>query len=93
MSLNEIIFLPDSHLKEISGFVGCTSLFRIELPSSVKDVRGFKECNFLRVVVVRTGCRVQDNKVFRTIRPFLIHENAGIKAGRRLFHLGTFSLS
>jgi hypothetical protein len=38
-SLNEIIFSSGSHLREISGFQSCTSLCRIEIPSSVEMTR------------------------------------------------------
>jgi hypothetical protein len=91
-SLNEIIFSSDSHLKEISGFGECSSLLRIQLPSSVKDVSGIFRCRSLRLVIFHAGCRVQLSERFRIIRPFLVYDDVNVKASRRQFHLGTFSL-
>jgi hypothetical protein len=91
-SLNEILFSRDTHQKEPSGFRECASLRRIELSSSVEGVSGFRGCNILHVVVVHTGCRMLHNEGLRMTRPFLVHEDADVKASRRLFHLRTFSL-
>jgi hypothetical protein len=37
-SLTTIIFTSPSYLREISGFQHCTSLCRIEIPSSVENI-------------------------------------------------------
>jgi hypothetical protein len=51
--LNEIIFSSDSHLREISGFGQCTSLCRLEIPSSVVTIglNGFSGCTSLNDIV------------------------------------------
>jgi hypothetical protein len=41
ISVPEILFESDSHLREIAGFHDCTSLCRIELPSSVEIISPF----------------------------------------------------
>jgi hypothetical protein len=51
-SLNEIILASDSHLRKILGFGGCTSLCRLEIPSSVETIGfdGFLECTSLNEI-------------------------------------------
>jgi hypothetical protein len=89
-SLNEIVFSSDSHLREIYRFRGCTSLCRIEIPSSVEMIasEGFHGCTSLRVVIISTRCRMKENAGFRNIKPFLVDEGDDVKACRRLVHLG-----
>jgi hypothetical protein len=51
-SLKEVIFSTSNHLKAIHGFCGCTSLCRIEIPSSVEKIAvfAFHGCTSLREV-------------------------------------------
>jgi hypothetical protein len=89
-SLNEVVFSSGSHLREIFGFSGCTSLCRIEIPSSVETIGsdGFHGCRSLRVVIIGTRCRMRENAGFRNIKPFLVYEEEEVKACRRFVHLG-----
>jgi hypothetical protein len=91
ISLNEVIFSPDSHLRRISGFCHCTSLCRIEIPSSVEVISdaGFSFCTSLHVVIIRSGCRMSDNRGLRQLKPFLVYEDDDVKKSRRMVHLGT----
>jgi hypothetical protein len=55
MSLNEVIFSIDGHLRDMFGFAECASLCRIEIPSSVEviELSGFKSCTSLNEVTAR----------------------------------------
>jgi hypothetical protein len=88
--LSEIIFSSESHLREISGFEQCTSLHRIEIPSSVEVITltVFFSCPSPRVVVIHAGCQMKRNEGLRAIRPFIVYETDDVKASRSLFHLG-----
>jgi hypothetical protein len=88
-SLNEVIFSSDSHLREIYGFGGYTSLCRIEIPSSVERIRysGFIGCIALRVVTIHTGCRMKENRGLRNVKPFIVQEEDEMKEHRRRIHL------
>jgi hypothetical protein len=59
--LNEIVFSSDSHLKNISGFGECTSLCRIEIPSSVEAIwdKGFSGCISLNEIVFSSDSRLR----------------------------------
>jgi hypothetical protein len=102
-------------VKKISEFRECTSLCRIEIPSSVevigeygfrgctslneivfssdshvKEVHGFGGSTSLHVVIIHAGCRMKQNKRFRTIKPFLVYDDSDMIASRRRDHLCTF---
>jgi hypothetical protein len=53
ISLNEVVFSSDSHLKGIDGFGKCTSLCRIEIPSSIDKIciSGFLGCTSLNELI------------------------------------------
>jgi hypothetical protein len=38
--------------------------------------------------MIRTGCRIRENKGLRNIKPFLGYEEEDMKECRRLVHLG-----
>jgi hypothetical protein len=80
----------ESHTRGIWGFGQCTSLHRIEIPSSVEVIEStaFFLCPSLRVVVIHAGCRMRRNGRLRAIRPFIVYEEDDMKASRSLFHLG-----
>jgi hypothetical protein len=90
--LDDISFLfsSDSHLKEIVGFRGCTSLCRIEIPSSVETIGigAFFGSTSLRVIIIRPGCRIRGNTGLHMIKSFLGHEDDDLKECRRLVHPG-----
>jgi hypothetical protein len=84
------MFSSDIHLREISGFGNCTSLCRIEIPSSVEVIRkyGFTSCQLLRVVIFQAGCRIRKNGGLKRIKTFLVYEQKDMKGRRRLLHHG-----
>jgi hypothetical protein len=75
-------------LREIFGFRNCTSLCRIEIPSSVEVIGeyGFKSCQLLRVVIFPTGCRIRMHGGLKRIKTFLVYEQEDMKRRRRLLH-------
>jgi hypothetical protein len=62
ISLNEIIFSRESHLRELDGFEHCTSLSRIEIPSSVEQVKykGFFGCISLNEIVFSRASHLRE---------------------------------
>ena len=52
--LTSVTFAPNSQLKNISGFSGCTSLTSITIPNSVTDIQGraFERCTSLTSVTI-----------------------------------------
>jgi hypothetical protein len=89
-ALNEIAFSSNSHLREIDGFSESRSLSRIEILSSVETIGwyGFYGCTFLRVVIIRAGCRMRLDRHLRNMKPFLAYEEDDLKQRRNLIHLG-----
>jgi hypothetical protein len=78
-SLNEVILSSDSHLKEIRGFRECTSLCRIEIPSSVE--------------VIDIGCPISlSHRLLRSSFRQLKHR-VFIQVPRRLYSENEFSLA
>jgi hypothetical protein len=65
--LNEVIFAPDCHLKQIDGFRECISLSRIEIPSLVEVISeyGFWECISLNEVLFASDCHLKQIDGFR----------------------------
>jgi hypothetical protein len=66
--------LNDSHLREIYGFAKCTSLCRLEIPSSSEKI----------------GCRFRRTKKLQRISPFIHYENEDrdVRHSRRHIDLG-----
>jgi hypothetical protein len=60
--LNEIVFSPDSYLREIYGFGDCTSLCRVEIPSSVETIGpdGFGGCTSLNEIVFPSDSHLRE---------------------------------
>jgi hypothetical protein len=61
-SLKEIVFLLPSRVKEICGFKGCTSLRRLEIPSSVEVISycGFNGCTSLNELIFSSDSHVRE---------------------------------
>jgi hypothetical protein len=88
-SLNEF-FSSDNHLRWIDKFGESTSICRIEIRSSVEVIGndGFSDSPSLRVVIIRSGCRLRRNEGFQNAHPFLVYEYEYVKQSRRHVHLG-----
>jgi hypothetical protein len=66
ISLREILFSSDRHVKAIHDFYGCTSLGRIEIPSSVEVIRicGFNGCTWLKAIVFSSDTNIKEIVLF-----------------------------
>jgi hypothetical protein len=66
-SLNDIVFSPDSHLRDLNGFCACTSLCRIEIPSSVEVIgmRGFLQSTSLSEIDFSSDSHLREIDGFR----------------------------
>jgi hypothetical protein len=60
--LNEIVFSSGSHLKEIGAFCDCTSLSRIEIPSSIEVItfNGFLGCRSLKEIALSSDSHLRE---------------------------------
>jgi hypothetical protein len=43
-TLTKIVFVADSQIRTIAGFIGCVSLKEIPIPESVENISGFHKC-------------------------------------------------
>jgi hypothetical protein len=61
-----LFFSSDSQLKSISGFEGCTSLCRIEIPSLVEIIGfdGFRRCTSLNEIIFSSDSQIKDIQGF-----------------------------
>jgi hypothetical protein len=59
--LSTIVFSTAGHLRQIKGFQACTSLCRIEIPSSVEIIssNGFDHCTSLNELVFSTASHLR----------------------------------
>jgi hypothetical protein len=60
-SFTEVVFSPPSQLRLIGGFQKCTSLRRIEIPSSVEIIErsGFLRCTSLTEIICSSNSRLR----------------------------------
>jgi hypothetical protein len=60
--LAEVAFASDSNLRKIDGFCDCTSLCRIDIPSSVEIIfcPGFSKCRSLADVVLASDSHLRE---------------------------------
>jgi hypothetical protein len=85
-----VIYSSNNNLREKRGFQYCTSLCRIEIPTSVEKIRsdGLDEWISLHLIIIRTGCRMRINAGLRDFNPFLVSEDDDhLKEGRSATHL------
>jgi hypothetical protein len=66
-SLNEIIFSSNGDLREIFGFQKCTSLCRVEFPSSLEMIgmEGFKGCTSLIELIFSSDSHLREISGFQ----------------------------
>jgi hypothetical protein len=48
----------------------------------------FGDSRWLRVVIIRTGCRLRRNERLQKVRRFLVYESEDVKRSRRQVYLG-----
>jgi hypothetical protein len=63
-SRQEVIFTSDSDLRELNGFLHCTSLCRIALPASVEIIKGFDDNPALQEVRFPSDSHLRELKGF-----------------------------
>jgi hypothetical protein len=85
--LTEVLFEPGSHLTQINGFQGCTSIRRIVIPPSVQSIsrRAFSRCLSLRLIEFSGGSQLRDWSGLSGQRCFISHGDGDLKGMRSRF--------
>jgi hypothetical protein len=60
ISLQEVIFTSDSHLRVLAGFWRCTSLCRLAIPASFEIIKGFDDNCSLKDVIFPSDSHLRE---------------------------------